>query len=77
MTTVRHNPGPGAYEPKNSINLTGHYVVSNMGNTLTPSMSLPSLDKGRQYFKINEVPGPGSYASKLNIGEPALATSVY
>jgi hypothetical protein len=47
ISTVKNNPGPGTYEPKTSMNLTGHYVMSNIGNTLTPSMSLPSLDKGR------------------------------
>jgi len=58
---VRHNPGPGAYEPKNSLNQTGQYVISNLSNAIAPSMSMPSLDKGRQYYNINKVPGPGSY----------------
>lgn len=39
LNSTRHNPGPGAYEPKTSINQTGKYVLSNMHSTLSPSFS--------------------------------------
>ncbi len=48
MTTQRIVPGPGAYDPLNSINKTGSYILSNMKSTMSPSFSLPNLkEKGR------------------------------
>ncbi len=62
MTSVRFNPGPGAYEPKASINQAGTYILSSMRNTLTPSISLPSLDRGRGIYDVKPgIPGPGQY----------------
>lgn len=77
-------PGPGTYEPKNSINETGKYVMSNMHSTLSPSFSVPTFRHGGsgrsaqtdEVIKRN-VPGPGSYQPKLNVGESIVFNSSY
>lgn len=33
LTSVRHNPGPGTYEPKNTLSTVGKYFVSTIKNT--------------------------------------------
>lgn len=64
LTSSRFIPGPGAYDPKNSINSSGKYILSNMQSTLSPSFSLPSI-KGRNSALDNTTaiknPGPGAY----------------
>ena len=81
LQTVKGIPGPGAYEPKTSLNKNGLYVVSNLKSAVAPSFTQPKLGPhdGREidhikFFKY--VPGPGSYTPKLNIGEKT-STSTY
>jgi len=63
LTTQRIVPGPGAYEPKNTINKTGFYILSNMKSTMSPSFSVPKLgNNGREQTEVilkRHVPGPG------------------
>ena len=70
LTTVRHNPGPGAYEPKVNINEKGHYFVSTIKSSGAPTFSLPSLSRFHME-KSDDVPGPGSYTLKTGISDPA------
>ncbi len=74
LTSVRHNPGPGQYEPKLSMNKIGVFYVSKMKNSLAPSFSLPSLKR----FNYNDkqtrmVPGPGAYDPKIEITDQGAA----
>lgn len=61
---TRHNPGPGAYEPKTNISPTGNYCLSTMKNSLAPSFSLPSLSKLHNKGGKSNMPGPGTYDMK-------------
>lgn len=45
LTSTRFNPGPGAYEPKNTLDAKGKYFVGSCKNSLAPSFSLPSLKR--------------------------------
>lgn len=45
LTSTRHNPGPGAYEPRTTLSATGNYFVGTMKNSLAPNFSLPSLKR--------------------------------
>ena len=59
MTTVRLNPGPGAYEPKNQMNQTGQYLIAGVKNSKAPTFSLPSLKRFSVNDKHKNIPGPG------------------
>jgi len=81
LTTQRLVPGPGAYEPRTSINRDGKFILSKMKSTLSPSFSLPKLGiKGKggtvSSPSNRNLPGPGAYTPKLMIGEKTM-TSVY
>lgn len=64
MSTIRINPGPGAYEPKPTLNKTGTYFLSkfqnSMASTMSPARSLRFLELKNSPQKLN--PGPGRYA---------------
>lgn len=68
LTSVRFNPGPGAYEPKNTITPTGEYYVSNMKNSGAPHFSLPKVSPGHNTKKDGS-PGPGSYSIKTGLSD--------
>jgi hypothetical protein len=68
LTSTRHNPGPGAYEPKNTLSATGNYFVANIKNSLAPSFSLPSLKRFKPEKNHGE-PGPGAYELKTGIAD--------
>jgi len=68
LTSTRHNPGPGAYEPKTFTNSHGNYFVSSIKNTGAPTFSLPSLSRF-SIGKPDEVPGPGAYTLKVGISD--------
>jgi hypothetical protein len=70
LTTVRHNPGPGAYEPKDNTDAKGKYFVSSIKNSGAPAFSLPSLPRFISQ-KQDDVPGPGAYTLKTGISDPA------
>jgi hypothetical protein len=53
LTSTRHNPGPGAYEPKTNLSATGNYFIGHCKNSLAPSFSLPSLKRWKQEKKDN------------------------
>lgn len=63
MTTIRINPGPGAYEMKPALNQNGAYFNSkyhnSMATTMAPSRSLRFLELKNSPEKLN--PGPGRY----------------
>jgi len=69
LTSTRHNPGPGAYAPKNEMNETGRYMIGNVHNSLAPSFSLPSLKRFQYVDNNKHFPGPGTYAPKIGISE--------
>lgn len=70
LTTARHNPGPGAYEPKTAISATGSYLVAGLKNSKAPCFSLPSLPRFN-YEKRERSPGPGAYNLKIGVGDSA------
>lgn len=70
LTTTRNNPGPGAYEPKTTINNDGRYFVATMKNSGAPTFSLPSLPRF-QNEKADTKPGPGAYTLKIGISDNA------
>lgn len=70
LTSVRFNPGPGAYEPKNSINPTGDYFIASLKNSKAAHFSLPSLPRFRD-TKRESSPGPGAYNLKVGISDTA------
>ena len=39
MTTVRNNPGPGAYEPRPALNNKGAYFVSKFKNSMATTIN--------------------------------------
>lgn len=67
---MRHNPGPGAYEPKLGTEPSGKYFISSIKNSGAPSFSLPSLPRFRN-DKKDTVPGPGAYTLKTGISDPS------
>lgn len=69
LTSTRHNPGPGAYAPKNEMNETGKYMIGNVHNSLAPSFSLPSLKRFQYVDNNKHFPGPGTYAPKIGISD--------
>ena len=68
LTSVRQNPGPGTYEPKNNINNVGKYFVSTIKNIATPSFSQSSQSRF-SLEKADIVPGPGAYTLKIGIAD--------
>ena len=68
LTSTRHNPGPGAYEPKNTLNSTGNYFVASIKNSMAPTFSLPSLKRFNPDKKDTK-PGPGAYDLKVGIAD--------
>lgn len=64
MTTIRINPGPGAYEPKPAINPKGSYFVSkfhsSMATTIAPARSVRFLELKNSPERLN--PGPDRYS---------------
>jgi len=48
LTTTRANPGPGAYDPKVTLNPNGSYYVAGIPNSKAPTFSLPSLPRFNQ-----------------------------
>ena len=65
LTSVRHNPGPGQYDPKTDTNKLGVFYVSKLKNSMAPSFSLPSLKRFQYNDKhVKIVPGPGAYDPK-------------
>ena len=72
LTSTRHNPGPGAYEPKTTISANGNYFISGMKNSKAPLFTLPSLDRFI-YDKKERAPGPGAYSLKTGISDPAAS----
>ncbi len=70
MTTVRQNPGPGAYDSKTGMSLTGSYQIAGFKNSKAPSFSLPSLKRFNYDSKIT-VPGPQAYSPKIGIADSA------
>jgi hypothetical protein len=70
LTSTRHNPGPGAYDPKTSITPTGDYFIGSMKNSKAPHFSLPSLQRFREE-KREVSPGPGAYTLKVGISDPS------
>lgn len=72
LTTIRHNPGPGAYEPKTSITKDGKYYIASLKSSKAPTFSLPSLSRFDN--KDNHmVPGPGAYALKVGIADASAS----
>jgi len=69
LTSARYNPGPGAYDPKNSTSPTGEYFVASLHNSKAPTFSLPSLPRFKDEKKDTR-PGPGTYALKVGIADP-------
>jgi hypothetical protein len=45
LTSTRFNPGPGAYQPKVTLDGKGKYFIGSCKNSLAPSFSLPSLKR--------------------------------
>ena len=70
LTTIRQNPGPGAYTPAVNINKDGKYFVSSIKSSGAPSFSLPSLERFKVDNRTRFVPGPGQYDLKIGIGDP-------
>ena len=68
MTSTRHNPGPGAYDPKTYTNAAGVYAIAGIKNSKAPNFSLPSLPRFI-YAKDERNPGPGSYSIKVGISD--------
>ena len=68
LTTTRHNPGPGAYDPKTSFDPSGNYFVSSISNSKAPTFSLPSLPRF-SHSKLDTKPGPGAYTLKTGVGD--------
>lgn len=64
MSTVKINPGPGAYEPKSAFNESGSYFLSKFHNslacTMAPAHSLRFIEFKNSPQKLN--PGPGKYS---------------
>mmetsp|Transcript_35612 Transcript_35612/g.34646 ORF Transcript_35612/g.34646 Transcript_35612/m.34646 type:complete len:149 (+) Transcript_35612:450-896(+) len=64
MTTVKINPGPGAYENKPALNDKGSYFVSkfqnSMATTINPSRSVRFLQLKNSPQQLN--PGPDRYS---------------
>jgi len=48
LTSARHVPGPGAYDPKTTLSPTGSYMIAGIPNSKAPAFSLPSLPRFRE-----------------------------
>jgi hypothetical protein len=70
LTNTRHNPGPGAYEPRTSISATGTYMLAGMKNSNATKFSLPSLSRF-DHAEKERSPGPGAYSLKVGISDNA------
>ena len=70
LTSTRNNPGPGAYDPKTSIDPCGKYFIASIKNSGAPAFSLPTLSRF-SYGKADRIPGPGTYAPKIGISDSA------
>ena len=70
LTTTRHNPGPGAYDPKTGTTPNGEYFVAGIHNSKAPTFSLPSLPRFKQEKKDTK-PGPGTYSLHVGISDPS------
>ena len=64
MTTIKINPGPGAYELKPALNEKGSYFVSRFegskATTINPSRSVRFLELRNSPSRLN--PGPDRYS---------------
>ena len=56
------SPGPGDYSSVINFNSEGRYPLSNIANTKTISFGKNSAP--RIFYRINDVPGPGTYKIK-------------
>ena len=56
------SPGPGEYSSVINFNSEGKYPLSNISNAKTISFGKNS--SSRMFYKINDVPGPGTYKIK-------------
>ena len=66
INKLTSNPGPGQYTPLVSINSEGKYPISKISNIKTTHFG---IGKSKRFiFKINNVPGPGSYKIKGLMG---------
>ena len=71
LTTARHNPGPGAYEPKTSISANGSYMIAGYKNSKAPTFSAPSAKGTGSGGRNSSSPGPGAYNLKVGISDNA------
>ena len=66
VNKLMKNPGPAEYSPLLSINSEGKYPISKISNV--HSTNFGSNKTKRFFYKINNVPGPGSYRIKGLMG---------
>ena len=66
INKLMKNPGPGEYSPLLSINSEGKYPISKISNV--NSTNFGSNKTKRFFYKINNLPGPGSYRIKGLMG---------
>jgi hypothetical protein len=69
LTSTRFNPGPGAYDSKNTIDSNGNYFIPTMKNPGTCTFKNPSNSKAGSMFGGNANPGPGAYNLKIGIAD--------
>jgi hypothetical protein len=69
LTSTRYNPGPGAYNPKTTMDPNGNYFLSTMRNNGTITFKSPSSNGPQGMFRGNSNPGPGAYNLKVGIAD--------
>jgi len=63
LSTKKNIPGPGSYNPKDSLDKFGVYMLSNMRNSRAAHFS-PSTRFGQNQLNPKDQPGPGSYENR-------------
>ena len=66
INKLMKNPGPGEYSPLLSINSEGKYPISKISNVNSTNFGFNKTK--RFFYKINNLPGPGSYRIKGLMG---------
>ncbi len=69
LTSTRYNPGPGAYDPKTTMDPKGNYFLSTMKNNGSITFKPISASEGSGLFRGNSNPGPGAYNLKVGIAD--------
>jgi hypothetical protein len=68
LFTSKQGPGPGAYNPKDSLDLKGNYFLSKFKNSGAATFS-PKSSRRFPNFGRAEIPGPGAYTTVESINK--------